>query len=118
MTSVPSSTVGLARLTGLLLGVVVAVLFTGCFDLPLKDISELQCEDLIPEIIDLSEERKNPLAPAILKIYNAEEVTRTSERLECEGDARWSSGEWRVAFHIEEDQEGDSFIGYESKRFD
>ena len=48
----------------------------------------------------------------------AEEVTRTSERLECEGDARWSSGEWRVAFHIKEDQEGDRFIGYESKRFD
>ncbi len=105
------------RITWFLLGIVLIVLLTGCSELSKKEISEMQCADLIPEIIDLSEDNDNPLAPTILKIYDVEELERTSQRIDCEGDAKWSTGEWRVAFHIEEDGDGDRFIGYQLKLF-
>ncbi len=76
-------------------------------------MADTQCGGLVPKIIDMSESNKDPLASKILKVYNAKEVTRSNRRLECEGIARTSSDGWsRVSFHIEEDWDGDRFIGY------
>ena len=92
---------------------VLLVLMAGCSAISFKDMAEIQCEDLVPEVIDLSKRNRNPLAQDILKIYNVSETSRTSKRLACEGTARWSrDDDMRVTFYIEEDQDGDRFIGY------
>ena len=105
------------RVKWLLLVMGLAVLLTGCSQLSIKSISEIQCEDLIPEIISLSESSDNQTAPTILKVYDSQEVGRSTKRLDCEGDARLSSGDWRISFHLEEDRDGDRFVGYQVQLF-
>lgn len=79
-----------------------------------KDLADLQCGDVVPEIIALSQEQdnSNPLTPRILKMYDVQEVGRSDERLDCMGLARTSTGQGLIVFHMEEDRDGDKFIGY------
>ena len=81
-----------------------------------KDLADLQCEDVVPEIMALSQEQgnSNPLTPPILKMYDVQEVGRSDERLDCMGLARTSTGQGLIVFYMEEDRDGDRFIGYSS----
>ncbi len=84
----------------------------GCFNYaPRQSLADYQCEDLIPQVIKLSKDnaKDNPFARPILKIYEPTETGRTTARLDCEADAKWNFD--RVAFFIEEDSDGDRFIG-------
>ncbi len=61
----------------------------------------------------MSQENRGGSQVSILKVYDAEEVSRTIRRLECEGRARTSAGGWMgLTFYLEEDSDGDRFIGY------
>ncbi|MCY3784556.1 MAG: hypothetical protein OXG79_12350 [Chloroflexi bacterium] len=98
------------------LAVAVAVALIGCGELALKTTADVQCEDLIPDVVRISEENKHPLRPTILKVYDAKEVSRSSSRLECEGSAKTSFGDDQpLIFYLEEDADGDRFVGYEGK---
>ena len=74
-------------------------------------------EQFIQEILELSEDNKNPEAVRILKVYSgAEETERTERVLKCTGEARLSrDGEatYQVTYYVELDRDGDLFIGYE-----
>ena len=72
------------------------------------------CDNLAPKIIDLSEEKAGFLSPNILKLYEIEQVSKTSKRMTCRADARFSTGNEResIEFYKVTDEEGDSFIGY------
>ena len=79
-----------------------------------KPMGQVQCEDLIPQVISLSEDNQNALRPAILKVYDARRVSRSASRVECEGRAKMSRGDMQgLIFYLEEDSDGDRFIGYE-----
>ena len=76
----------------------------------------IDCDDeyFTEQIVKLSEENKNQLAPRILKLYSgAEELERTETALRCGGTANLSrGGESHITYHIEIDRDGDAFIGY------
>jgi len=94
----------------------------GCEGL-LEPVTYDTCSQLAPAIIQLSEDDNNVFQPHILKIYAIEEVSKDlveesfrPDNLHCRGNAMFSSGETDepVIFHMTTDQDGDSFIGYES----
>ena len=71
------------------------------------------CEELAPDIVNLSQEQTNPLSITILKLYDIKEVTKTDSRIECIGDASIGSGDnLAIEFQAYSDQDGDVFIGY------
>lgn len=80
-------------------------------------VSSWNCERLSEEVTYLSREKADSFKPEILKIYEIRETFRSSSRVECSGRARLSSGIDSnfplVAFHIEQDEDGDLFYGYE-----
>ena len=74
------------------------------------------CEDLVGDIIVLSEEQSGPFSATVLKVYSPVEVSRDDSRLSCAGRALLSSGsEEMVDFYVWLDDEGDVFIGYEGR---
>ena len=102
-------------IAGLSVGLVVlAVVLEG---LGVLETSPETCEELAPEIVELSEDSGHPFSPQILKISQIETLTPTGDNiLECSGLARWSRGEDSVIqFHLEEDADGDRFIGYQGQ---
>ena len=75
------------------------------------------CEDLAPHIINLSEEQKWPFSAKILKLYDikARAATNTGQKLNCTANAKMNRGDnATIQFHLEEDSDGDQFIGYEA----
>lgn len=77
-------------------------------------ISEFECLFFLDEIISMSERRSvNTSRPRILKIYDPQEVSITDTKYVCSGLAKMSQGgDVSIEFHIEEDRDGDRFIGY------
>ena len=94
--------------------VIILFAFTGCGT---SLTTPETCEDLAPEIIELSEDNVGPFSAAIIKLYEIEEVKGSSDKiLDCEATARWSRGDdSEIEFYMEEDSDGDRFIGYRSK---
>lgn len=91
-------------------------LVVGCGGLELKTTAQVQCDDLIADVIRISEDNKDPQQPTILKVYDAKQVSRGTRRVECEGIARTSFGDDQpLLFWLEEDADGDRFVGYEGK---
>ena len=89
------------------------VLATGCS----PDISTQSCAELTRQVIQASEEQKNPFAPVILKITEVEEISKTDTRLDCYGAARMDNGlQIGLLFRLEEDVDGDFFISYAAGR--
>ena len=79
-------------------------------------LSSWNCESLSEEVISLSRENADSFTPEILKIYEIQETFRSSTRVECSGRARLSSGidsTVPMVFHIQQDEDGDLFYGYE-----
>ena len=73
------------------------------------------CEDLAPHIVNMTEEHRWPYSPKILKLYDIRAIAATNagQRLSCTANARMSYGDnATVHFHLEEDSDGDQFIGY------
>ena len=88
------------------------------------------CDDLAPHIIEMSKKERGPLHAKILKLYeikgpfNAEilklaEIKKSDTRyakrvLNCIATA-WTdrSDEAPISFYLEEDVDGDRFIGYQ-----
>ena len=74
------------------------------------------CDKLSSSIIDLSEDNQNPFSSKMLKLYDIQEVNSTDYVLECKAEAKWARGEDSpIKFYVEEDDDGDRFIGYESQ---
>ena len=101
---------------GVVVAVVVGTAFAtvdfACSEYALKSISEYQCEDLVPQVIDISEENKHPIRPSSLKIYEIKEASRSSRRLVCSGEAKTSrGGNQPLTFYVEEDKDGAQFVG-------
>ena len=72
------------------------------------------CEDLGPDIIELSEKNNAPGTTRILKLYDIAEMSRTESRLECSAVALTSrNSRQNMVFYAFIDEEGDSFIGFE-----
>ena len=73
------------------------------------------CEDLSPSIIELSKENKGPFSAKILKLYNIKEndANPSGKILDCTATAKTNRSEDVVInFFLEEDSDGDRFIGY------
>ena len=74
------------------------------------------CEDLQSDIIELSKENRNPFSAKILKLYDIKEVPSEKYVLHCEATAKWNRGDnSSVSFYVEEDEDGDRFIGYKAQ---
>ena len=74
------------------------------------------CEELAPRIVDLSTEKKGPLRPVILKLYQVETVPPSGDRvLNCRAEGLLDTGaeNVRVNFALKRDAEGEHFIGYD-----
>lgn len=79
------------------------------------DVIDYECDYLLPDILAMSEEFYSDGVNdyKILKIYDPSPEVRKRDEFSCLGMARTTSYEWDILFHIEIDQDGDSFIGYE-----
>ena len=82
-------------------------------------ISERECDRvLMQDIIDLSKElaSRKPSQRIILKIYDPEEISNTNDKLTCGGQAMLDTSEKvMIEFHVEEDKDGDRFIGFDAE---
>ena len=68
------------------------------------------CEELAPYIVELSEDNRNSLQPAILKIYDIETKQHPDQEVSCIGLATMSSGDdIMMEFYLTKDQDGDYF---------
>lgn len=84
--------------------------------IPSQTVDDAVCEDLVTDIISLSEDQSGPFSATILKVYSPTEVNRSNSRLSCEGRALLSSGnEEMVDFYLWLDDDGDLFVGYEGR---
>ena len=80
---------------------------------PVKAVNT--CEDLSSSIIELSKENKGPFSAKILKLYNIKEndANPSGKILDCTATAKTDrSGDVVINFFLEEDTDGDRFIGY------
>ena len=92
--------------------VISLLVFTGC---GASLTTPETCEDLAPMIIELSEDNEGPFSGRIIKLYEIDEVRGASDRvIDCKANAKWSrGGDSGINFYMEEDSDGDRFIGYE-----
>ena len=75
------------------------------------------CDDLAPRIIELSKEKKGPFNAEILKLYDIKKnaTQNTNRVLDCIATAKTDrSDDAAVSFYLEEDADGDRFIGYQT----
>ena len=99
-------------------GVTTACEWDGGTDTSLasQNMAEIECEELIPEAVDIFEDEstRDPQTPRVLKLYEEEvrEIARTSTRLDYAVRAKMSrGGEKTIYFNLEEDADGDRFSG-------
>lgn len=72
------------------------------------------CDELAPDIIELSREKSAKGSAHILKLYEISEVSRTTARLECSAVALTSRNtRQNMTFYAIVDEDGDGFIGFE-----
>ena len=91
------------------------IALTGCGSSDSAAVSIETCEELAPHIIELSEQNADSYPGKILKMYYIREVPGTNE-LDCSATAKMSrGGDTTIRFRLEEDADGDQFIGYSSR---
>ena len=74
----------------------------------------ISCKDLREEIIDLSEEQQAFNGYSIIKIYEPTLVSRTEQRVVCNGIAAWTDAtESNLQYEAYTDRDGDWMIQYE-----
>ena len=76
------------------------------------------CEDLAPSIIEMSEEKRGVFSRRILKMYdiNRNATPGKNRLLECTATAKADrGGDIDITFYMEEDADGDRFIGYQQQ---
>ena len=74
----------------------------------------ISCKDLREEIIDLSEEQQAFNGFSIIKIYEPTLVSRTEQRVVCNGiAARTDAEETNIQYEAYTDRDGDWMIQYE-----
>ena len=74
----------------------------------------ISCKDLREEIIDLSEEQQAFNGFSIIKIYEPTLVSRTEQRVVCNGIAAWTDAEeTNIQYEAYTDRDGDWMIQYE-----
>ena len=95
-------------------GIYIAQDNAGELDFGPLALRDWDCKFLLPRILafNLSNIEDGRTDEEILKVYDAEELRRTSEKLACGGLARTSSGETNIEFSIESDRDGELFYGY------
>ena len=75
----------------------------------------ISCKDLREEIIDLSEEQQAFNGYSIIKIYEPTLVSRTEQRVVCNGIAAWTDAtESNIQYEAYTDRDGDWMIQYEA----
>ena len=78
----------------------------------------ISCKDLREEIIDLSEEQQAFNGFSIIKIYEPTLVSRTENKVVCEGIARWNdASESNIKYQAYTDRDGDWMIEFEEYYF-
>ena len=71
------------------------------------------CESIREEIVELSEQDRASRGYAIVKIYEPTEVSRSNEKLVCEGRASWSDqDETKLKYSTYKDSEGEWMLEY------
>lgn len=73
------------------------------------DPSASDCSSIRPDVVELGREgQPEPELGALQAVVDFVEVTRTDERLDCEGRALWERNETRIkyGFHVEADGKG------------
>ena len=98
-------------------GVVGGIIVIGIFESDGGGSIET-CEDLAPSIIEMTEEKRGPFNRRILKMYDINQNATPSKNrlLECTATAKMDrGGDVDITFYMEEDADGDRFIGYQQQ---
>lgn len=104
------------KFTKFVLGIGLVILLISILSTHKPSKVATTCEDLQSEIIELSKENRNPFSAKILKLYDIKEVPSEEYVLHCRATAKWNRGDSSsVSFYIEEDKDGDRFIGYKAQ---
>ncbi len=86
-----------------------AMLLSSCNSTAMKT-----CESIRDDIVELSEKDRASRGYAIVKIYEPVEVSRSNEKLSCEGRASWSDqDETKLKYSTYKDSEGEWMLEYE-----
>ena len=104
------------KVLGIIAVVIVVVVVLGVLGGGSQPIET--CEDLAPRIIELSKEKRGPFNPQILKLYDIKknDTQNTNRPIDCIATAKTDrSDDVVVSFYLEEDADGDRFIGYNTK---
>ena len=82
-------------------------------------LSERECDKTLTHaIIEMAKDNasRDVSKRQILKIYDPEEISRTTHKLTCGGQAMFdTSGKEMIEFYVEEDKDGDRFIGFDAE---
>lgn len=86
----------------------------GTLDIAPLALDEYECAYIVDDIIKMSEERSQYTTRAkILKVYDPKELRSSEKEFVCGAKAKVSrGGDTTLELWIEEDQDGDRFIGY------
>lgn len=93
----------------------IAVIAAGCESLSNKaDMVLSDCENIRPDIIELSEKDRASTGYALVAIYEPTEVSRSDKELVCRGKASWSdTDETPISYKQYIDQEGTVMLQFE-----
>ena len=93
----------------------VAVTAVGCESLSNKaDQALSDCENIRPDIIELSEKDRASKGYALVAIYEPTEVSKSDKELACRGKASWSDNdETPISYKQYIDQEGSLMLQFE-----
>ena len=82
-------------------------------------LSERECDKTLTHaIIEMAKDNasRDVSKRQILKIYDPEEISRTTHKLTCGGQAMFDTSEKEmIEFYVEEDKDGDRFIGFNAE---
>ena len=73
----------------------------------------ITCQDLRQEVVEMTEEEKNSLGFALVKIYDPTEVSRTASRVTCRGIGSFTDGdEVEIEYEVYKDREGEWMLKF------
>jgi len=99
----------------LIVAAAIAVITVGCESLSNKaDQALSDCENIRPDIIELSEKDRASKGYALIAIYEPTEVSKSDKELVCRGKASWSDNdETPISYKQYIDQEGSLMLQFE-----
>ena len=92
----------------------LAIATAGCESLSNKaDQAASNCENIRPDIIDLSEKDRASRGFALVAIYDPTEISKSDNELKCRGKASWSDNDnTGITYRQYIDQEGTIMLEY------